>query len=152
MKIKGKAFVVKDDIDTDQIIPARYMTTMDPVELAKNVMQDLDPQYPRFLNEDGIIYPEAELSGGEVIIGKTSPPRFLGKLESFSTAANVRTDTSIRLRYNEKGVVEKVIVTESEDGSMLIKVQVRDNKHLDELLHKLLKVKGVLKASRMETI
>jgi len=51
--IKGKAFVVKDDIDTDQIIPARYMTTMDPQELAKNAMQDLDPQYGSFLNEDG---------------------------------------------------------------------------------------------------
>ncbi|MBU0581270.1 MAG: 3-isopropylmalate dehydratase small subunit [Candidatus Margulisbacteria bacterium] len=51
--IKGKTFVVQDNIDTDQIIPARYMTTMDPKELAKNVMQDLDPQYGKFLNPDG---------------------------------------------------------------------------------------------------
>jgi len=51
--IKGKAFVVKDDIDTDQIIPARYMTTMDPKELAKKALKDLDPQYDRFLNDDG---------------------------------------------------------------------------------------------------
>lgn len=50
--IKGKAFVVGENIDTDQIIPARYMTTMDPLELAKNAMRDLDPQYPRFLNAD----------------------------------------------------------------------------------------------------
>jgi 3-isopropylmalate/(R)-2-methylmalate dehydratase small subunit len=52
--IKGKAFVVLDDIDTDQIIPARYMTTMDPATLAKNAMSDLDPVYqPRFLNAEG---------------------------------------------------------------------------------------------------
>jgi 3-isopropylmalate/(R)-2-methylmalate dehydratase small subunit len=52
--IKGKAYVVLDDIDTDQIIPARYLNTMDPAELAKNAMEDLDPQYtPKFLNSDG---------------------------------------------------------------------------------------------------
>ncbi len=50
--IKGKAFVVGDNIDTDQIIPARYMTTMNPQELAKNAMRDLDPQYGKFLNSD----------------------------------------------------------------------------------------------------
>lgn len=50
--IKGKAFVVLDNIDTDQIIPARYMTTMDPQELAKNAMRDLDPVYGSFLNKD----------------------------------------------------------------------------------------------------
>ena len=48
--IKGKAFVVGNDIDTDQIIPARYMTTMDPQELAKNAMRDLDPKYGAFLD------------------------------------------------------------------------------------------------------
>jgi len=79
----------------------------------------------RFLNVDGIIYPEAEILGGDVLIGKTSPPRFLGKLESFSTAANIRKDTSVRIRYGDKGIVNKVIITESEDGSELIKIDVR---------------------------
>ena len=50
--IKGKVFVVGDDIDTDQIIPARYMTTMEPAELAKNAMRDLDPKYGAFLGAD----------------------------------------------------------------------------------------------------
>lgn len=50
--ITGKAFVVGDDIDTDQIIPARYMTTMDPKELAKNAMRDLDPKYGDFLDKN----------------------------------------------------------------------------------------------------
>lgn len=52
--IKGKTYVVLDNIDTDQIIPARYLNTMDPKELAKHAMEDLDPKYtPKFLNKDG---------------------------------------------------------------------------------------------------
>lgn len=82
----------------------------------------------RLLNEDGIIYPEAAISGGDVLIGKASPPRFLGKLETFSTAANIRKDTSIRTRYGEDGIVSKVVITENEDGSTLIKVDVRDSR------------------------
>jgi 3-isopropylmalate/(R)-2-methylmalate dehydratase small subunit len=52
-KIAGKAYVVKNDINTDLIIPARYLTTMDSKELAKHAMEDLDPkEYPvPFLKE-----------------------------------------------------------------------------------------------------
>ena len=52
--IKGKAYVVKDDVNTDYIIPARYMNTMDAATLAKHAMEDLDPkEYPApFLNAD----------------------------------------------------------------------------------------------------
>jgi DNA-directed RNA polymerase beta subunit len=82
----------------------------------------------RFLGEDGIIFPEVEVAGGEALIGKTSPPRFLGKLEAFSSAANIRKDTSIRTRYGESGVVNKVVITEEEGGSMLIKVDVRETR------------------------
>ena len=82
----------------------------------------------RLLNEDGIIYPEAVIKGGDVLIGKTSPPRFLGKLEVFSSAANIRKDTSVRTRYGEDGIVSKVVITENEDGSNLIKIDVRDSR------------------------
>lgn len=38
----GKAWVYGDNIDTDVIIPARYLNTSDPLELAKHAMEDAD--------------------------------------------------------------------------------------------------------------
>ncbi len=82
----------------------------------------------RFLGEDGLIYPEAEVKGGDVLIGKTSPPRFLSKLESFSATATTRKDTSVRCKFSEHGNVSKVFVTESESGNPLIHVEVRETR------------------------
>lgn len=41
----SRAFKFGDDIDTDQIIPARWMVTHDPAELAKHCMEDADPTF-----------------------------------------------------------------------------------------------------------
>jgi methanogen homoaconitase small subunit len=43
MRIEGKAVVVGDDIDTDQIIAGRYLRTKDRTIWAKHVFEDLDP-------------------------------------------------------------------------------------------------------------
>ncbi len=54
-KIEGKVYVVGPDIDTDAIIPAPYLTTMNPDILRKHAMESLDTEkYPiPFLNEEG---------------------------------------------------------------------------------------------------
>ena len=44
----GKAFKYGDDVDTDVIIPARYLNTSEPNELAKHCMEDIDAN---FVNE-----------------------------------------------------------------------------------------------------
>ncbi len=44
-EMKGKAWKFGDDIDTDVIIPARYLSTSEPEELAKYCMVDADPQF-----------------------------------------------------------------------------------------------------------
>ena len=51
-KITGRVYIVGDNIDTDAIIPARYMNTMDPKVLGKHAMEGLDSAVP-FLNPDG---------------------------------------------------------------------------------------------------
>jgi 3-isopropylmalate/(R)-2-methylmalate dehydratase small subunit len=45
MKIKGKAWKFGDDVDTDAIIPARYLNTSDPKALAAHCMEDADPEF-----------------------------------------------------------------------------------------------------------
>jgi 3-isopropylmalate/(R)-2-methylmalate dehydratase small subunit len=45
--IEGKGHVYGDNVDTDVIIPARYLTSTEPEELAKHCMEDLDPEFPQ---------------------------------------------------------------------------------------------------------
>ncbi|NVM05060.1 MAG: DNA-directed RNA polymerase subunit B [Candidatus Helarchaeota archaeon] len=82
----------------------------------------------RHLGADGIIEPEVQIKGGEVLIGRTSPPRFLEEYREFELPAPIRRETSVNLRHGENGVVDSVILTETIDGNRLVKVKVRDQR------------------------
>jgi len=82
----------------------------------------------RFLEKDGIIYPEASIAEGDVIIGKTSPPRFLSSLDEYNLAAATRRESSIAVSHGEQGVVDFVLITENEEGNKLVQVRVRDQR------------------------
>ncbi len=45
MELKGQVHKFGDDVNTDEIIPARYLNTSDPMELAKHAMEDADPEF-----------------------------------------------------------------------------------------------------------
>ncbi len=45
MLLKGNVFKYGDHVDTDVIIPAKYLNTADPLELAKHCMEDIDTSY-----------------------------------------------------------------------------------------------------------
>lgn len=53
--IDGKVIKYKDNVDTDVIIPARYLNTSDPKELASHCMEDLDSKFSEKAKEKSII-------------------------------------------------------------------------------------------------
>ena len=57
MKIEGKVWRYGDNIDTDVIIPARYLNTFDPAELAKHCMVDIDETFA------------ANVKAGDIMVG-----------------------------------------------------------------------------------
>ena len=82
----------------------------------------------RYLQEDGIIYPEAKVEEGDVVIGKTSPPRFLSSLEEYNLTTGTRRESSVGIKHGEKGVVDFVLLTENEEGNRLVQVRLRDER------------------------
>ena len=82
----------------------------------------------RLLSDDGIIEPEFQVQGGEILIGRTSPPRFMEEYTELEVPGPKRRETSVSLRHGERGTIDKVLITETIDGNRLVKVKVRDER------------------------
>jgi DNA-directed RNA polymerase subunit B len=85
-------------------------------------------QYYRLLEPDGIISLESSVVGGDVLIGRISPPRFLEEYKEFEVKGPSLRDTSVDMRPSETGVVDALFITASGEGSKLVKVRVRDQR------------------------
>ncbi len=79
------------------------------------------------LSDDGLIAPECNVHGGDVLVGKTSPPRFLEEPTDFLTPQK-RRETSVTVQHGEGGTVDKVMLSESVNGSRMVKIKVREQR------------------------
>jgi len=64
MKLRGKTWKFGADIDTDAIIPARYLNTSDPAELAKHCMEDADPEFASKMSQGDVIVADKNFGCG----------------------------------------------------------------------------------------
>jgi 3-isopropylmalate/(R)-2-methylmalate dehydratase small subunit len=55
MKLKGKVWPYGDNVDTDAIIPARYLNVSTPEELARHCMEDIDPAFAEAVQTGDVI-------------------------------------------------------------------------------------------------
>jgi len=85
-------------------------------------------KYYRLLEPDGAVMAEAVVSGGDVLIGRVSPPRFMEEYREFEIRGPYMRDTSVAMRPSEKGVVDTVFMTQTVEGYKMYKVRVRDER------------------------
>ncbi len=78
------------------------------------------------LDENGIIEPETQVDSRDVLISKTSPPRFLEEISELSAIEEKRKENSTTVKANCEGKVDWVLMTEGEDGNKIIKVRTRN--------------------------
>jgi DNA-directed RNA polymerase subunit B' len=82
------------------------------------------------LEEDGSVFPEADLSENDVVIGKISPPKFLLEMEEISIAKS-KKENSLPVRQGERGKADGVFISVDGDGRRIVQVRVRDNRLLE---------------------
>ena len=80
----------------------------------------------KFLENDGVVFPEAEIKEGEVLIGKMSPPKFLSEAREISV--RTKKESSVTMRQEEKGIIDAVFITEDFEGNKIIRVKTRDQR------------------------
>lgn len=64
MKAHGKVFKYGDNVDTDVIIPARYLNSSDPAELATHCMEDIDKEFVNKVHKGDIIVADKNFGCG----------------------------------------------------------------------------------------
>jgi 3-isopropylmalate/(R)-2-methylmalate dehydratase small subunit len=64
VNLTGKAWKFGDNVDTDQIIPARYLVTADPAELGKHCLEDADPEFVKKVRVGDVLVGERNFGCG----------------------------------------------------------------------------------------
>ncbi len=77
------------------------------------------------LGDDGIVEEEMMVNPGDIIIGKTSPPRFLEEQTAFGIGMDKSRDNSTKLKSGESGIVDNILITETAGATRVVKVVIR---------------------------
>jgi DNA-directed RNA polymerase subunit B len=124
----GRSFFYRTYEAVAQLYPGGSRDKFEVPRPEDNVRGYRGEKYYRLLEPDGAVMAEAEVSGGDVLIGKTSPPRFIEEYREAETRGLYRRDSSVALRPSERGVVDTVILTQTVEGYRTFRVRVRDQR------------------------
>jgi len=80
------------------------------------------------LDDDGAVPVETQVTGGDVVVGRTSPPRFLEERVEIWGQPSYRRDTSIVVKPSHSGYIDTIVLTEDTEQNRLIKVRLRDTR------------------------
>jgi DNA-directed RNA polymerase subunit B len=80
------------------------------------------------LGSDGVAEVEQFIGPEDILIGRTSPPRFVGAVNIFRRGVEERRETSVVVKHGEKGFVDMVVLSEDRNGHKLVKTRVRDDR------------------------
>lgn len=87
------------------------------------------PDAYRLLDETGIVDPGTVVGPSDVLVGKSSPPRFLEEIGEFGLLGDKRRESSLCVRPRESGIVDRVIMTVLDNGNRLVKIRVRKGRY-----------------------
>ena len=116
MKIQGSVHKYGDHVDTDVIIPARYLNTADHKELAAHCMEDIDKDFVNNVKDGDIIAPASiKASGIDCVIAKTFARIFyrnslnigLPILECPEACDDIRAGDEVAVDF-DKGIITNI--------------------------------------------
>ena len=108
---------------TEESVSGRNISNIVKIEKPTSEKTEILSHSTEKLDEDGLIYPGCRIEGeGDILVGKILEPSEKKKLIDNVVKAK---DISLRVRKNEVGIVEMVVVTENLDYEKTIKVKIR---------------------------
>ncbi len=119
----GRSVFLRTYVDEERKYPGGQKDRFEiPPEYVQGYLGEQDYAH---LDEKGIVNPGAVVGPDAVLVGKTSPPRFLKEISALEVETEKRRESSLTVRSNESGIVDAVMLSETPAGNKLVKVRVR---------------------------